>query len=124
MQPVFTDIHAAAPQAVRSILLITLSNVGDAVMTTPVMAALHHKYPQAFMDIVTDARADGTCRKVCDHDAIGHRIAGIGQGSEWILKPETPWLIRLTNNSGATIDWSYEFSWYEISYDENTRVSI
>jgi ADP-heptose:LPS heptosyltransferase len=57
VQPVFTDIHAAAPQAVRSILLITLSNVGDAVMTTPVMAALHHKYPQAFMDIVTDARA-------------------------------------------------------------------
>jgi ADP-heptose:LPS heptosyltransferase len=48
---------ATAPQAIRSILLITLSNVGDAVMTTPVMAALHHKYPHAFMDIVTDARA-------------------------------------------------------------------
>jgi len=44
-------------EATRSILLITLSNVGDAVMTTPVMAALHDKYPQAFMDIVTDARA-------------------------------------------------------------------
>ena len=43
-------------------------------------------------------------------------IAGVGQGSEWILKPETPWLVRLTNNSGATIDWSYEFSWYELSY--------
>jgi len=41
----------------RSILLITLSNIGDAVMTTPVLEALHRKYPQACFDIVTDARA-------------------------------------------------------------------
>jgi ADP-heptose:LPS heptosyltransferase len=45
------------PSTTQSILLITLSNVGDAVLTTPVMQALHHKYPQAYMDIVTDARA-------------------------------------------------------------------
>ena len=45
-------------------------------------------------------------------------IEGVGQGSEWILKPSTPWLVRLTNNSGATIDWSYEFSWYEIGYED------
>jgi heptosyltransferase-3 len=57
VKPVFTDTAATAPQATRSILVITLSNVGDAVMTTPVMAALHHKYPHAYMDIVTDARA-------------------------------------------------------------------
>jgi ADP-heptose:LPS heptosyltransferase len=41
----------------RSILLITLSNVGDALMTTPVLQALHDRYPHAAMDIVTDARA-------------------------------------------------------------------
>jgi len=41
----------------NTILLITLSNVGDAVMTTPVIAALHKKYPQAVIDIVTDARS-------------------------------------------------------------------
>ena len=41
----------------HNILLITLSNIGDAVMTTPVMVALHEKYPQAVMDIVADARA-------------------------------------------------------------------
>jgi heptosyltransferase-3 len=46
-----------AERNIRDILLITLSNIGDAVMTTPVMAALHEKYPQAVMDIVTDARA-------------------------------------------------------------------
>ena len=42
---------------IHNILLITLSNIGDAVMTTPVMAALHNKYPRAVVDIVTDARA-------------------------------------------------------------------
>jgi ADP-heptose:LPS heptosyltransferase len=41
----------------RHILLITLSNIGDAVMTTPVLEALHACYPQAVIDIVTDARA-------------------------------------------------------------------
>jgi len=42
---------------VRKVLLITLSNIGDAIMTTPVMEALHAKYPRAQMDIVTDARS-------------------------------------------------------------------
>jgi len=46
-------------------------------------------------------------------------VEGIGQGSEWVLKPSTKYLIRLTNNSGSTIDWSYEFAWYEIGYEDN-----
>ena len=46
-----------APQDTKTILLITLSNIGDAVMTTPVMTALHNKYPRAVMDIVADARS-------------------------------------------------------------------
>jgi ADP-heptose:LPS heptosyltransferase len=41
----------------ENILLITLSNIGDAIMTTPVMTALHQKYPRAVIDLVTDARA-------------------------------------------------------------------
>lgn len=44
-------------QETKKILLITLSNIGDAVMTTPVLEALHQRYPQAVIDIVTDARA-------------------------------------------------------------------
>jgi heptosyltransferase-3 len=44
-------------QDTHKILLITLSNIGDAVMTTPVLEALHQRYPQAIIDIVTDARA-------------------------------------------------------------------
>jgi len=45
------------PRDTHKILLITLSNIGDAVMTTPVLEALHNRYPQATVDIVTDARA-------------------------------------------------------------------
>ena len=44
-------------QDTKTILLITLSNIGDAVMTTAVMTALHEKYPRALMDIVADARS-------------------------------------------------------------------
>ncbi len=44
-------------QNTHKILLITLSNIGDAVMTTPVLESLHQRYPQAVIDIVTDARA-------------------------------------------------------------------
>jgi len=47
--------HPAA--TVNHILLITLSNIGDAIMTTSVMTALHDKYHLAVMDIVADARS-------------------------------------------------------------------
>ena len=40
-------------------MLITLSNIGDALMTTPVMEALHRKYPRTLLDIVTDRRSIG-----------------------------------------------------------------
>jgi heptosyltransferase-3 len=41
----------------RHILLVTLSNIGDALMTTPVMEALHRRYPRAVLDIVADRRS-------------------------------------------------------------------
>ena len=50
-------------------------------------------------------------------------IAGVGQGSEWLLNESVPWLIVMTNNSGSTIDWSYEFSWYELNYDRTEQPS-
>lgn len=49
-------------QNTKTILLITLSNIGDAVMTTPVIQALHNKYPRAVMDIVADARSSEVFR--------------------------------------------------------------
>ena len=44
-------------------------------------------------------------------------VEGIGQGSEWVLNANSKYLIVMTNNSGGTISWSYEFSWYEIGDD-------
>lgn len=42
---------------VRHILFITLSCVGDVVMSTPVLQALHHRFPDARIDVVADSRA-------------------------------------------------------------------
>lgn len=39
------------------ILVITLSNIGDAVMTAPVLETLHRRYPDAVIDIVADRRS-------------------------------------------------------------------
>ena len=43
--------------AAHTILVITLSNIGDAVMTTPVLEALHRRYPAAAIDLVADRRS-------------------------------------------------------------------
>jgi heptosyltransferase III len=43
---------------VKNILFITLSNIGDVIMTTPALEALHLAYPQATIDIVGDARSE------------------------------------------------------------------
>jgi lipopolysaccharide heptosyltransferase III len=42
---------------VNRILFISLSNIGDAVMTTPVLRTLHELYPEAVIDIVGDQRS-------------------------------------------------------------------
>ncbi|TXI44050.1 glycosyltransferase family 9 protein [Methylophilus sp.] len=39
------------------ILVITLSNIGDAIMTTPVLAVLHAQFPAARIDLVCDPRS-------------------------------------------------------------------
>ncbi len=41
----------------KQILFITLSNIGDAVMTIPALARLHQLYPQAKIDLVCDPRS-------------------------------------------------------------------
>lgn len=45
------------PEIVRRILFVTLSNIGDVVMTTPTLEALHRRFPQALVDIVADPRS-------------------------------------------------------------------
>jgi len=43
-------------------------------------------------------------------------IVGETNGEEWVLKPSTKYLVRITNNSGATIAYRYELLFYEIDY--------
>jgi hypothetical protein len=45
-------------------------------------------------------------------------LVGETNGEEWVLKPSTKYLIRVTNNSGATVSYAYEALWYEIGYDK------
>lgn len=40
-----------------ALLLVSLSNIGDAIMTTPVLEAMHALYPNARIDIVADRRS-------------------------------------------------------------------
>ena len=42
---------------VRRILFITLSNIGDAIMTTPALQLVHEAFPAARVDIVCDPRS-------------------------------------------------------------------
>ena len=46
-----------SPVNVKKILFITLSNIGDVILTTPTIEAIHLKYPNAVIDIVGDARS-------------------------------------------------------------------
>jgi hypothetical protein len=68
---------------------------------------------------------DGTLlhtRLVPDVGGPGGNVGGAVSpdlGEEWILKPETNYLIRLTNNSGADIVVTYEIYWYELDYPED-----
>lgn len=43
-------------------------------------------------------------------------VAGVNDGEEWILNPAVKYIIRITNNSGSTIDMRFEILWYEIDY--------
>lgn len=46
----------------RRILFITLSNIGDLVMTTPLLEALHLAYPDYLIDVVADPRSSDLLR--------------------------------------------------------------
>ena len=41
----------------KKILVVTLSNIGDAILTTPVLEALHQYFPEATIDLVCDPRS-------------------------------------------------------------------
>ena len=65
---------------------------------------------------VTD---DGTLLTTKLLSGTGKDSGQIGDtlGEEWILKPSTKYLVRLTNLSAGIIDLSWELSFYEIGAD-------
>lgn len=43
-------------------------------------------------------------------------VAAEGFSEEWVLKPDTKYLWRVTNNAGSAIDITVDILWYEIDY--------
>jgi heptosyltransferase-3 len=46
------------PDQIKKILFITLSNIGDVILTTPTLIRLGQKYRNAKIDIIGDARSE------------------------------------------------------------------
>ena len=91
-------------------LVITLSNIGDLVMTTPVLEALHQRYPAAPIDVIADRRSSALLQATPYIGEIFHRDkrAGWSHQLSWLRRlrerrydaivdlrtPFLPWLLR------------------------------
>ncbi len=70
---------------VGDVLLISLSNIGDALMTTPVLEALHYALPEARIDIVADRRSSDIFTYCPYRGEIFHREKRAGWRGTWQL---------------------------------------
>lgn len=73
------------PTSGDALLCITLSNIGDALMTTPVLEAMHRAYPQARIDIVADQRSSRLFDRCPYRGAIIHKHKREGWAGLWRL---------------------------------------
>ncbi len=48
---------------VKRILVVNLSNIGDAILTTPVIQALRRSFPKAHLAVLVGPRAFGVFKK-------------------------------------------------------------
>lgn len=71
----------AAETASNKNLFITLSNIGDLVLTTPALQALHAAYPDQVIDMVADARSSELLRTCPYLGTLYHRHKGAGLSS-------------------------------------------
>lgn len=94
----------------NSILVITLSNIGDVVMTTPVFEYLHEAFPHARIDVVGDARSIALLAAAPYGGTLHCRDKRAGVAAQWRLlrslrrtrydlvvdlrTPVIPWLLR------------------------------
>lgn len=56
------------------LLFITLSNIGDLLMTTPALSALHAAYPDARIDVVADSRSSILLSRCPFLGRLEHRV--------------------------------------------------
>lgn len=66
----------------KSILVVTLSNIGDVIMTTPVMMALRNRYPSARITVVVGPKAKPLLEKSKDL----HRVIVYDKKAGWLSK--------------------------------------
>ncbi|MBI2802395.1 MAG: glycosyltransferase family 9 protein [Gammaproteobacteria bacterium] len=62
----------------KRLLFITLSNIGDLVLTTPALLALHAAYPDHRVDIVADARSSSLLKACPFLHTLYHRDKRLG----------------------------------------------
>lgn len=62
----------------RRLLFVTLSNIGDLVLTTPALAALHAAYPEHLIDIVADPRSSELLTRCPYLGRLHHRVKAAG----------------------------------------------
>ena len=77
----------------KRILFITLSNIGDVIMTTPTLEAIHQNHPNAIIDIVGDARSDILFRR-CPY--LGHFYEK-DKSKGWLGLVKLLWQLRKTD---------------------------
>src|SRR3989338_3187098 len=67
------------PESVQKILIVTLSNLGDAVLTLPVFAAVNQTFPKAKIHVVASASS----RVVFENDERIEKILVFDKKSTW-----------------------------------------
>jgi len=72
----------------RRLLFVTLSNIGDLVMTTPLLEALHMSYPNHLIDIVADPRSSELLKPCPYLGRLVHKNknAGIAGSCELVMQ--------------------------------------
>jgi lipopolysaccharide heptosyltransferase II len=100
LSPVSCLLH----QAAKNILVITLSNIGDVIMTTPVIMALISKFPQAKLTAVVGPRAKGVLKgsRFIDRVLVYDKQASLIEQWQFLLRlrrKNYDWVIDLRNTA-------------------------
>ena len=73
---------------IREILVVSLSNLGDVILTTPVITTLHEHYPKAFISVVVGPKAESLFRgsATIDQVVIYNKKGDISSKTKFIIE--------------------------------------